>query len=390
MKRTLFAAVLAAILCFQAQAEEQSLQFTVKLPADAKLVIQGYTTKSTGKSRRFETPPVTIGQEYTYSINASHNGKSITKTITLAFGGANDFDLTNDFEKVSVREAGPYDKPGFVTFQKDGRLWIYKTGSKELQDHEQNGPSDKHSTRINAGPNGMTLKAPDDGTILDYLTTTKGYVTKWEDGRLWVFQEGSEGLKESESQGPPEKHAMRINASKLGITIKAPDEQTIDGYLVASGLKAEVIETGPDLGTPITTPKTSSHDKPGFVTFEKDGRLWIYRADSKELANHRANGPSDKHVMRINAGPQGMTLKAPDDKTILDYLATTKGYVTKWDEDRLWVFKEGSEVLKELDKQGPPEKHATRINAGTIGLTIKAEDNETIDAYLKASGLGGE
>ena len=33
----------------------------------------------------------------------------------------------------------PYDKPGFVTKIEDGRLWVFKQGSKELEQFEQHG-----------------------------------------------------------------------------------------------------------------------------------------------------------------------------------------------------------------------------------------------------------
>jgi hypothetical protein len=65
--------------------------------------------------------------------------------------------------------ANQYDKPGFVTQVQDGRLWVFKDGSKDLADMQKNGLPEKAVMRIAAGPDGMTVKAPDDATIQAYL-----------------------------------------------------------------------------------------------------------------------------------------------------------------------------------------------------------------------------
>jgi hypothetical protein len=64
-----------------------------------------------------------------------------------------------------------------------------------------------------------------------------------------------------------------------------------------------------------------SYDKPGFVTEVKDGRLWVFRAGSKELEAFRKFGEPAQSVTRIAAGPDGMTIRSSDAKTIDDYLA---------------------------------------------------------------------
>jgi uncharacterized protein (TIGR03000 family) len=43
---------------------------TVKLPADAKLLFNGVAAEGTGEVRTFTTPPLVIGQEYTYELTA--------------------------------------------------------------------------------------------------------------------------------------------------------------------------------------------------------------------------------------------------------------------------------------------------------------------------------
>jgi len=64
-----------------------------------------------------------------------------------------------------------YDKPGFVTEVKDGRLWVFKAGAKEYEEFQKSGELAKLVTRIGEGPSGMTLKAPDAATLDEYVTS---------------------------------------------------------------------------------------------------------------------------------------------------------------------------------------------------------------------------
>lgn len=63
----------------------------------------------------------------------------------------------------------PYAKPGFFTQVKDGRLWVFKDGTKELETFKKTGEPAHQVTRIAAGPGGITLKSSDAKTIDDYL-----------------------------------------------------------------------------------------------------------------------------------------------------------------------------------------------------------------------------
>jgi hypothetical protein len=69
------------------------------------------------------------------------------------------------------------------------------------------------------------------------------------------------------------------------------------------------------------TTGSMSYDKPGFVTDVKDGRLWVFRAGSKELEAYKKSGEPAHMVSRVGAGPNGMTIRSSDAKTIDDYLA---------------------------------------------------------------------
>lgn len=66
---------------------------------------------------------------------------------------------------------------------------------------------------------------------------------------------------------------------------------------------------------------SAGYDKPGFVTEVKENRLWVFKADSKDLAEFRKHGDLMKVVTRIGEGPNGMTLKAGDAKTLDEYAA---------------------------------------------------------------------
>lgn len=72
---------------------------------------------------------------------------------------------------------------------------------------------------------------------------------------------------------------------------------------------------------PAASPAGSRYDKPGFWTKEEDGRLWVFRAGSPELAEFRKSGPPLRLVTRAGAGPGGMALRSSDAAVIDDYLA---------------------------------------------------------------------
>lgn len=60
-----------------------------------------------------------------------------------------------------------------------------------------------------------------------------GYVTEIEDGRLWVFKEGSADYEEFKKSGEPGKQFTNIGDGPDGMTVKSSDQQTLDSYLRA-------------------------------------------------------------------------------------------------------------------------------------------------------------
>lgn len=97
---------------------------------------------------------------------------------------------------------------------------------------------------------------------------------------------------------------------------------------VAAGLPARSETPAPPSpkaatpAAPATATAPQNYDKPGFVTvLDKHGRLWVFRAESKELAEFREKGEPAKQVVRPRSGPDGLTLKAADAETLDAYLA---------------------------------------------------------------------
>ncbi|MGO3739757.1 MAG: hypothetical protein ACTJGG_09870 [Marinomonas foliarum] len=69
--------------------------------------------------------------------------------------------------------ASKYDINGFTTKVEDGRLWVFEEGSKELEFFKEHGEPAKQFTNIDAGPNGMTVKSASQETLDKYLSATK-------------------------------------------------------------------------------------------------------------------------------------------------------------------------------------------------------------------------
>jgi hypothetical protein len=73
----------------------------------------------------------------------------------------------------SAAFASEFNKPGFVTEVEDGRLWVFRENSQELKDFKATGEPAKQFTDIGSGPNGMTVKSAEEQTLKDYLQALK-------------------------------------------------------------------------------------------------------------------------------------------------------------------------------------------------------------------------
>jgi hypothetical protein len=70
-----------------------------------------------------------------------------------------------------VRAEEPFAKNGFTTVLKDDCLWVFKDGSDDSSAFQSGGEPSEHTTKIGAGPAGLTVRAPDRETALAYLRT---------------------------------------------------------------------------------------------------------------------------------------------------------------------------------------------------------------------------
>jgi hypothetical protein len=107
-------------------------------------------------------------------------------------------------------------KPGFNVEVENGRLWVLRPGQEK---------SEKHITLVGAGPRNTTVKALDKNTAIHYLAAQPGFEVEIdEDGRIWVFRNGGSKVKS-------DKHITRVGAGPMKKTVKALDRQTLDAYL---------------------------------------------------------------------------------------------------------------------------------------------------------------
>ena len=126
-----------------------------------------------------------------------------------------------------------YAKPGFVVLEDDGRLWVFREGSDDLTAFQESGEPARQVVRPLAAPGGVTVKSTESATIDEYLTTLPGFYTRMDDGRLWVFKTGSAELDAFLQTGEPAKQVVRPLAGPFGLTIKAVASEVIDEYLAA-------------------------------------------------------------------------------------------------------------------------------------------------------------
>ena len=132
---------------------------------------------------------------------------------------------------------------------------------------------------------------------------------------------------------------------------------------------------------PVPTVGVGPFSKPGFVTSLNKNVLTVFRAESKELVKFRKAGDMATGVIRPAAGPDGLSLKAPDAETIQDYQMTDKQFIVRHVDGRLWVFRNGCAEFGQYVRDGELAKNVTRVGAGPNGMTLKAPDTQTLDLF---------
>lgn len=74
----------------------ETARITVRLPAAAELWVNGALMAQTGSVRVFDTPPLTAGQRYTYTVRArwTESGRPVEQTQTVGFAPGDHIDVT--------------------------------------------------------------------------------------------------------------------------------------------------------------------------------------------------------------------------------------------------------------------------------------------------------
>ncbi len=195
-----------------------------------------------------------------------------------------------------------YGRPGFEVIEEDGRLWVFESESDAYAEFVEKGEPAKRVTRIGVGPDGKTVMAADGDVIDAYVAATRyalpGYFVRMDDGRLWVFEEGSEALASFLAKGEPAKRVTLVGQGPDGKTLLGDDDEVMRRYGAAV-----------------------RYGRPGFEVFLEDGRLWVFASGSEGLADFLKSGEPAKSVTRVGAGPDGKTVKSDDHATLDAYLA---------------------------------------------------------------------
>jgi uncharacterized protein (TIGR03000 family) len=92
----------------------------VKVPADAQIEVDGAPTKATGEVRKFKSPELDVGKDYSYTIKATwtRNGKPIVveRKVAVRAGEETEVDLRKE---LAAQDTGPAKKDEKAEAKKD-------------------------------------------------------------------------------------------------------------------------------------------------------------------------------------------------------------------------------------------------------------------------------
>lgn len=153
------------------------------------------------------------------------------KSITMIGVGPEGMSVRSDSQETYVKYRSA--KPGFDVRLAEGRIWVFKIGSAGHADFLAHGEPGKNATIIGGGPDGLTVKSDSLETIQEWQIAAPGFNTYLREGRIWVFKPGSEDEQEFLSVGEPAKNVTAIGAGPDGRTVKSADMAVIEAYLFA-------------------------------------------------------------------------------------------------------------------------------------------------------------
>jgi len=135
--------VSASVTLAQREVLVQTL-ITIRVPADAKVEIGGYATKTTGELRQYLTPPVRAGREYTYDVVILYADGAVRKeVITFVGGKPAEFDFRVPRPEPKKTEAKPPAKKPEDKKPTEKKPPEPKTEAKPPKPPEDKKPADK-------------------------------------------------------------------------------------------------------------------------------------------------------------------------------------------------------------------------------------------------------
>lgn len=258
----------------------------------------------------------------------------------------------------TLQAQGPHARPGFTTAEKEGRLWVFRNGSEHLAEFQQFGEPAKSITLIGVGPDGMTLRGAEKDVLKAFQYSQPGYYCEIVDGRMWIFELGDEGLSEFLTSGEPAKSVTLIGEGPEGMSLRGTEKSTLREFMcqkpgyhvsIADG-RLWVFEEGSDglaeflahgepaknvtligegpygmslRGSSKASLRSYMYSQPGYFTqlapIGDRTLLWVFRDGSEghqEFLNH---GEPAKSVTLIGEGPNGITLRGADKSVLRAY-----------------------------------------------------------------------
>lgn len=136
-------------------------------------------------------------------------------------------------------------------------------------------------------------------------------------------------------------------------------------------------------------PKRSPQfDKPGFETFLDGKKLWVFKMPSPYWSDFLRQGELVKKATWVGDGPEGMTVQAPDNETLYEYVGRRDGFkIFPQKGGTVWVFMDPSPELDKFEDFNRFDAKVEAAGAGVHASTLWAVDQATIDAYVRALDL---
>ncbi len=254
-----------------------------------------------------------------------------------------------------VPRATSHERAGFSAYDLEGRLWIFREGSDAELAFLEEGPPSAHVTRPGAGPGGLTLKAVDDDVLVEWAAVREGFAVRWRDDALWVFEPRSLDLLDFDEGAEPTRVVERTSGGPFGGAVRATDAAVLAAYLYgkpgfevfevdgrlwvfdegSEGAVAFRLGNSPaervsfpgagPAGLTVESPQREIAleylcQREGFRTRLVDGRLWVFVADDPEWERFEREGAILERVTLPLAGPLGTTLIGSEREALDRYL----------------------------------------------------------------------